>query len=258
MVKILVAAPTFKGMKYCQDEFFLRIKNLKGSYDILIVDNSKDDEYFKELNNINGIKVIHDATIEEKSVFRLISSRNLILRYGIDNNYTHILMLDSDVIPPENIIEELLKWDKGIISGVYFNYFNINNKKQLLPVVWKYLTEKEFEELKKNYPKYSNLKSRTEIKRHITKEEIDSDELHEVAVPSAGCMLIRRDVFKKVKYGKFKETGADDDIYFIEKAREFGFEPYCYTKVKCNHLVADKYKKDNKGNLIHSSFSDML
>jgi len=257
-VKVLVAAPTFEGMKYCHEEFFSAIKNLAyQDYDILIVDNSKKDDYFNELVKIEGIKVIHDNSPEEKSVYRLISSRNLILDYGKEHSYTHILMLDSDVIPPKDIIEELLKCDKPIVSGLYFNYFLVSGKKSWLPVAWKNLTEKEIEELKKISPQFANI-NQDDIRRHITQEEINSNELHKVAMPSAGCMLIRKEVFEKVKYGKVKKTGADDDIYFIEMARELGFESYCYTKIKCEHLIKGKYKRDEKGNLIHSSFSDMM
>ena len=49
-----------------------------------------------------------------------------------------------------------------------------------------------------------------------------------------------------------------DDIYFVDKARELGYEPYCNTKVKCKHLVLGKYEKDENGNLVLKGFSDML
>ena len=55
-----------------------------------------------------------------------------------------------------------------------------------------------------------------------------------------------------------ERKGANDDIYFIDKARELGYGSYCYPKVKCEHLVLEKYKEDEEGNLIHSSFSDLV
>ena len=92
--KILVAAPTFEGMRYCQDKFIQAVKNLDyPSYDILIVDNSKSEDYFNELIKISGIKVLRDNSSQQKSVYRLISSRNLIIDFGIRNNYTHILFV---------------------------------------------------------------------------------------------------------------------------------------------------------------------
>ncbi len=255
--KILVAAPTFSGMSYCQDVFLNRVKNLHfPSYNILIVDNSRDLNYFNELSQTDGVIVIHDPTSAQKSVFRLISSRNLIIDYALKNDYSHILMLDSDVVPPKNIIQELLSCNRDIVSGLYFNFFMVGNEKKWLPVSWKLLTDEEFFELKK-IPQYSNFK-REDLRRHITQEEIDSGSVQEVIMPSAGCMLISKEVFSKVRYGKFSETGgADDDRFFIDFAIKKGFTPFCFPKVLCEHLVKEKYYNDNKGNLIHSSFSDM-
>ena len=55
---------------------------------------------------------------------------------------------------------------------------------------------------------------------------------------------------QKIKYGLFnikdiygKDTPlkTSDDIFFIQKAKEAGFQPYCYTKVKCEHLINGKF-----------------
>ena len=123
--KILVASPTYKGMKYCIDKFIKQIKNLTSpDYDILIVDNSEDDAFFNELKKYQ-IKVIKDNCQKEK-IHKLINSRNIIIDYALKNNYDYIFMMDCDVIPPENIIEELLKCNKDIVSGLYFNYFMVH------------------------------------------------------------------------------------------------------------------------------------
>ena len=74
------------------------------------------------------------------------------------------------------------------------------------------------EELKKKYPKYSDAK-REDIKRHITPEEINSNELHEVANPSIGCMLMKREGSDKVRFGRYERIGKEgtgDDIYFLD------------------------------------------
>lgn len=53
MPKVLVASPTFDKMSYCEEEFFNAIKSLSyPNYDILIVDNSDEDEYFNHLQKI--------------------------------------------------------------------------------------------------------------------------------------------------------------------------------------------------------------
>jgi GT2 family glycosyltransferase len=261
MVKVLVAAPTYNGMKYCQDVFLDRLKELDSlDYDILIVDNSRDNVCFEELKKVEGITILKDETDAEKNIWRLISSRNKIIKYALDNDYSHILMMDSDVIPPKNIISELLGCNKEIVSGLYFNYFGVGVDVKFLPGAWKFFTEKEFEQIKVKYPLPSLVKSRFDLRRHLTKEEWGSGELLDVAIPSAGCMLMERKVFGKIRYGKLNipqlNVITGDDIYFITKAREAGFTAYCYTKIKCEHLVKGKYKKDAEGNLVHFGFTD--
>ena len=260
--KVLVASPTYKGMKYCQNEFFKAIKSLTYPlYDILIIENSEDNEYFNELKQQKGIILIKDNSPEKNKMLRLISSRNKIIDYALENNYDYIFMMDFDVIPPENIIQELLKCNKDIVSGWYDNYFVINGKTKLLPVVWMPITKQEFENMKKQVNFSSSVKSHLDLKSHMTKEQAESNKLLKVLFPSAGCMLISKKVFRKIRYnlldtqnwGNVKTT---DDIYFITKAREQGFESYCYTKLKCEHLLAGKFKRDARGAYIHPIYDN--
>lgn len=252
--KVLVGAPVYGGMKYCINQFIESIKNFSyKNYEILLVDNSDGDELFNELKE-KGLNVIKDRNPEEFKMKRVVSSRNIILSYALENEFDYILMMDSDVIAPKNVIEELLSCNKDIVSGLYSAYFTVNGKTKLLPGAWALLTEEEFNEVKENYNLPEHIKSRFDMPRHLTKEEADSNSLMGVFMPSAGCMLISRNVFEKVRYGSLEEYGKikkADDLFFIEKAREFGFEPFCFAKIKCEHLLKGKYSEDEEGNLIH-------
>lgn len=255
MEKVLVGVPTYKYMKYCEEEFFEAIKNLSYSnYDVLIIENSEDDDYFNELKKC-GFKVIKDKTSEKNKLLRLVSSRNLIIEYALKNNYDYILMMDSDVIPPKDIIERLLAHSKDIVSGLYFNFMMDSGRPKILPVAWRGITEEEFEEIKKVAVLPAIVKSHEDLKRHLTPEEIDTNELLEVRYPSNGCMLISKNVFEKVRYGLLDMTGikasTTEDVYFIKKAIELGFKAYCDTSLKCFHHVLKKYKKNKNGNFMH-------
>src|SRR3989344_9600764 len=114
--KILVACPTYEGMAYCLDKFIERINSLTyPDYDILIVDNSKTNDYYNRLSSINRIKVIKDNFTDKNAKIIIVHSRNLIIDYALENNYDFILMMDQDVIPPNDIIELLLSCDKDIV-----------------------------------------------------------------------------------------------------------------------------------------------
>ncbi len=255
--KILVASPTYEGMSYCDEEFLDAIKDLDyPKFDILIVDNSGSVVYFNKLKKISGIKVIRDNTGEEKNIKRLISSRNKILKYSVDNNYAHLLMLDSDVIIPKNTLIKLLRQNKDIVTGLYFNFFNSNKMIKCLPVCWKIPTQQEFDSFKKKLTFPDSVKSRNDLKRHLTKQEIESGKLQEVFNPSAGCMLLSRNAFSQLKYGQINEEHPlqtpNDDLYFFNMAREKGFRIFCLPSIICRHLVMNKYSKDENGNLIYN------
>jgi len=259
--KVLVACPTYEGMSYCLEKFIEKIKSLTyRNYEILIVDNSKTEDYYNKLKLIKDLKVLRNKQKETNPREKIVNSRNKILEYAKSSSYDFILMMDQDVIPPVTIIEDLLSCNKEIVSGLYFNYFSTSGKTKLLPVAWASLTPEEFEEIKKQVKFPPAIKSHEDIRRHLTQEEIESNKVVEVIIPSAGCMLLSKEVFQTVGYEllNLKELGfqdptvtTTDDIGFIINAHKKGFKSYVYTKVKCDHLISQKYVQDKEGNFIY-------
>lgn len=248
--KILVAFPTYKGMKYCHTEFFSTIKNFSyKNCDILAVENSEDDLYFNKLKK-EEILLIKNNFEEKDKMKKLVDSRNKILKFAREKNYDYVLMLDSDVIPPKNAVEELLQYNKEIISGIYYNYFVVSGETKWLPVCWKYLTESEFKNLQKTIQFPDFVKTREDLKRHLTEQEVQSNEVHEVAIASGGCLLLSKKAFSQLSYGildtkEFNNMKTTDDIFLFLQAKELGFKIYCNTKVKCEHLLKGKFKEEN-------------
>lgn len=254
--KILIASPTYEGMRYCHNEFFNAITSLDyPDYKILIVDNSEKEEYYNELKKIKEITVLKENLDEKNKMLRLIHSRNKILDYAFQNNYDYVLMLDSDVIPPKDCLKELLNCKKDLVSGLYYNYFIVDGKTQWLPVAWTELSDKDFQEIKQKINLPTSFTA-VDLRVRMTSEEAESGKLIQVIIPSAGCLLIGKAVFSKIRYGLVdtsqisSKLNTTDDIYFILNAREQGFNPYCYTKVKCEHLVQGKFRED-KDNVYH-------
>ena len=260
-IKVLVACPTYDGMDYCLDKFLNAIKNLDfQTYDILIVDNSDTEEYYSKLLKIDGIKTIRETHKKLDNRQRIVNSRNLILKYAKENSYDYILMMDQDVIPPKEIIKKLLSSEKNLISGIYLNYFAPSGKLKILPVAWKSLTQEEFEEIKTKLKLPSFVGKNTDMRRHLTDEEVRSGRVIEVIIPSAGCLLISKKVFEQITYEilDLKKIGfqdpnvtTTDDIGFCMNALNGGFKIYCDTSIKCEHLVGGKYIRDSEGRLVH-------
>jgi len=247
MKKILVATPTYDGMEYCFEEFLEHLKNIDSEdFDILIMDNSRTKKFFRKIRKIPIIKVIYDETKEERNMDRLISSRNKIIEYAIEKDYDYLLMMDSDVIVPPNILKKLLNNEKDICSGLYFNYTKVKKEFKFLPVCYRKLEEKYYPVYEKFFPK-ANMKM---FSRQMSLTEAKSGELFEVSVPSAGCLFLSRKALNSgARYGmikrfekEFKET--TDDIKFFRELRDSGFKLYCDTSIICNHKTKEKYKQN--------------
>lgn len=243
---MLVASPVFDGMEYCIGDFLDRMKSLSyGDYDIFLVDNSENRDFAKKLKKEYGVDVLH-LNLDMSGMKKIVRCRNRIFSYAAENGYDYVLMMDSDVIPPVDIIERLLFHDKDIVSGLYFGVFNVDRKQKVKSVAWKCLTEDEWEEVKGQLMS-ELVRRREDVRRNLTEEEIDSGELQEVIIPSCGCMLVSRNVFGRFKYGILDVLGGlstGDDIYFCRKVREAGIKLYCDPTVKCEHLAEGKFGED--------------
>src|SRR3989344_7487708 len=107
MKKILVGSPVNKMYDYCIKEYVDAIKNLTyKNYDILLIDNSKTEEFYKKLK-LMKINVIREKYFEEPRD-RMVHCRNILKKKVIEDNYDFLLNIDQDVIPPRDIIERFL------------------------------------------------------------------------------------------------------------------------------------------------------
>ena len=252
--KILVASPTYDGMSYCFESFVNAIKNLDyPKFDVLIVDNSRRKKFWRIIRNIPNIKVIYDESVEKNNMLRLISSRNKILDYAKQKKYDYLLMLDSDVIVPSNIIKKLMQSNKDVISGLYFSYFKTGNKIQLFPVCWKEATNDEYDIMIKNKliteQQLNALKTKgLSLRRFLTRNEILSKKVTNVMIPCGGCLLLSKNILNSnIKYGVISKKDnfgmkSSDDIYFFKQLVNNGFKLYCDTSVICKHKLKGKPK----------------
>lgn len=174
-LRVLVASPVYAGMKYCFSDFVNHVKKIEGvDYDFLVVDNSRTKDFYEEIRHIRGLSVFYDDTGEEKNMMRVVHSRNVILDYAIENGYDYLLMLDCDVMVPANVLIRLLGHGKDIVSGLYFNIFNIGGQNKLLPVAYKAVPEKVFEKVMASGRLPSFVKSPNDLRVNITAQDIEA------------------------------------------------------------------------------------
>lgn len=216
--KVLVGCPTSDHKSYALEHYTEGIKALNyKNFDILLVDNSKNDDYLKKIKN-SGLPVVK-GPYNESARQRIIDSRNILRQKVLDESYDYFFSLEQDVVPPVDIIQRLLKHDKEIITGIYFTYQK--NKEGidlgLAPVLWK--------KIGKNGLKV------------MSEKEITTPRLIEVGACGLGCVLIHRNVLEKIKFRFGKEYEGFDDIWFAYDAFNNKFKIFADTAVKCKHLI---------------------
>ena len=144
------------------------------------------------------------------------AARNLaVTEFLQDKNNSHILFLDDDVVVPPDIIPRLLNHKKLITSGWYLLRGN------RLPSVFqknKYgWTPLNVQQLKPN--------------------------LMEVDGTAAGALMIDRKALEVIKPPWFLEGGKDsreestqgEDLYFCQKAHDYGMKVYVDGNLRCGH-----------------------
>jgi len=214
--RVLVGCPTSEHKNYALKEYAIGIKSLSyGNFDVLIADNSENDGY---INKIKELKLpVVKGPYSEFAKQRIVDSRNILRERVLNENYDYFLSLEQDVIPPKDVIQRLLSHGKEIVSGVYFTYPVSNKGSALTPLLWK--------------------KDGKDAIKFLSEKEISANRLIEVAACGLGCVLIHKDVLKKIKFRHDKKFEGFDDIWFGYDTFNAGFKIFADTSIKCKHLI---------------------
>lgn len=222
--KVLVGVPVCDLYEYCFEEFITNLKNLTYSnYEILLVDNSKDETFFNKINSLN-IKVIRLNYIE-KMRERVVESHNKLREIALNENFDYLLVLDQDIIPPRDVIERLISHKKDAISALYFGNHNLpTGENKIMPFAWTFL----------------NKEVHWGSVRYLTEEEVNSNKVLEIAFVGMGCVLLNRKILEKIKFRYDKSIDAWDDRWLGYDLHKEGFNFYLDPTVKCKHLYLNR------------------
>jgi GT2 family glycosyltransferase len=219
--KILVGCPTSYHKEYCLKEYSLAVKSLtyKNKH-ILLVDNSKDNIYYNKIKE-HGLNVIKGPYFESARD-RIVASRNILRQYCLDNSFDYFLSLEQDVIPPPNIIEQLLKHSKRVITAIYFARNTMpTGEAKLIPLAYSLLDEK------------------TLSMRPLNKQELwENQGLFRVISCGLGCILIHSSILKEVEFRY--DLNTFDDRWFCIDLYTRKIPLYADTSIKCKHLILNR------------------
>jgi len=166
---------------------------------------------------IAGVKGIPCREIRCHDQHPISLARNTAVKeFMEDKNNTHLFFVDSDVIPPIDVIPRLLKHDKMVVSGWYI----LRGNQQ--PSV--------FNQQKHGW-------------EHVSRESLTKYKdkgLIPVDGTGAGCLMIKREVFDIINQPYFLETpdgkGVGEDLYFGMNCKKHNIPIYVDPTISARHF----------------------
>lgn len=151
----------------------------------------------------------------------LPEQRTLLAREALKGEYDWLLFLDSDTIPPQNGLLNLLSHNLPIVSG----WVRAKQKTGFVISGWM---------------KYKN--------GVLPIDEKQEQRLVKVDYIANAFSLIHTSVFKKIPEPWFKwtrdiiEHGTSEDFFFCDRAKEYGYDIIIDMETKCEHIGLLKIK----------------
>ena len=147
-------------------------------------------------------------------------NRNSMVQAFLDTEFTHLMFIDSDVVPPPDVIPRLKASGAPVATGLYPLYLG---GRIVIDV---------------NFPQ-------AVVEDHtMWPSPWPVGGVRECTRAGMGCCLIERQVFEQLEdpwfkfvlHGGGKRTG--EDVYFFQSAAKAGFKVVCDTSVRCSHWHA--------------------
>lgn len=161
-------------------------------------------------------------------------SRNMIIDQAIENQCTHILFLDDDMIPSGDVLDKLLVHDKDIVTGLY---------------------------LLRTFPHYPAFFDEAYDNGRCKYFFLNGDAsgLTKGVNCGLGCVLIKTEVFKHlekpyVRLGEIEQDGWCDDVGFFNRCRNAGFEIYCDLDVSVGHMTTITMFPEKHGGVWYTNY----
>ncbi len=219
----LIGVIQSEANQYCQDEWIKNLQRLKGEYEVLIVENSFDDSNFEYLKSkfqhvLKGpyINVVKD---------RIVENRNIILDWFRQHKeYDDLLLIDSDIFPPSNVLSVLQNTKKNICGAVCWIVGNATS----LRAAWNFFPD--------DVKNGKHLKWLEHLEGNMAKV-YDRGELIKVKEIGLGCVLFNGEMLRNEKDISFRSTEFElhEDFDFIRDFRSRNYDCYLNTKVSCFH-----------------------
>ena len=152
-----------------------------------------------------------------------------------------LMMLDCDQEFSPNLVRRMLGYyyahKLDVLTGVYYQRAD-----PYMPVLWRYDADKDAPNDKARY-------------QFIT--GIPDDRLVRIDAAGAGCLLVRRTVFDRVRaecgVPPFQpEDGMSEDFSFFDRCRRLGIKSYVAPMIETTHLMTRQVRREDHNAVAHT------
>ena len=251
MNKILIACPTSSHKDYCLEEWAKKIMTIAHNYDpsgkhigILIIDNSKDKEHWSKIytmffhekckhDNFECFLGVRSHYVEGMPLRNLMAAcNNIISSFVIKNNVDYLMSIESDIFPPDNIIQHLLdkKPSKNKVVAAPYFLFTASYSKNI------YFDIEDF----------GNERLCIPVDPDRIYDLIDGD-LHSAQQLGLGCAIIHKNILKSIPFriDESDKINTHADSFFYEDCRNNGISLLFDTSCTCVHKNGSWFKINN-------------
>lgn len=179
----------------------------------------------------------HEVLFDSARGYDVATARNKIAQKALDLETDYVLMVDNDVVLPENALKLLLEDARHVNLGFYAHR-DKDNLYSGRTCICKLRDE--------NGKEYYHYPKESEYSAGEMKALADAGETKiEVHGGGMGCALIRTETFRKasypwydwVNYGDANRGMLSEDLYFCSLCRTSGMKIYADVRVGCGHLL---------------------
>ena len=225
-MKTLIGVIQSEANLNCQSTWIENLKKLRGEYEVLVVENSYDDNNFEMLKTVfkHVLKGPYFNSVKE----RIIENRNIVLSwFRKHEQYDKLLFLDSDIFPPASALQSLINSKKKIVGTVCW----VVGKAGTLRVAWNFFKEDVM------VGKSEDWMAGVEENKNYVKEDAKIVKVEDMGL---GCTLFDGAMLRKESDISFRENGIalNEDYTFLRDLSKKGYGIFMDMKVNCFHDVS--------------------
>lgn len=218
--KVLIFTAVYEGKEYCLADFMNEAAKINyPNKRHIFIDNSKTDTFYKKLKEW-GLD-IHRIERGANSREAIARSQNYARKIAIDEGYDYLFSLESDIMCPKDIVQDLMRHGKDVTTGFYY----IGNREKGVRVPC--ITLSKFNKTIGAYG--TRLLAREEF------EAYTNQGLKQVQAGGMGCCLVHKRAFKRVAFTYDPRFTGHSDIYFFNDMFKRKIPVFVDTNIYCEH-----------------------